>query len=70
MVAVFPWLYFNQESLGEDVNLEVFPFSTMALILAVGSAFSASTLWPLYRSIFQVGAGHISTLSTPPNVSF
>jgi hypothetical protein len=49
--AVIPWVIFNNQL--EDVNNEVFPFSTLFLIIAVGAALSASTVWPLYRSIFQ-----------------
>lgn len=50
-VAVVPWVLFNLAF--EDVNNDTFPFSTLFLIIAVVAAFAASTMWPLYRSIFQ-----------------
>lgn len=51
LIAVIPWAVFNQ--LFSDVNKDVFPFSTFCLIMAAEAAFGASTLWPLYRSIFE-----------------
>jgi len=49
--AVVPWLVFN--NFIEDVNNDVFPFSTLFLVLACAAAHGASIIWPVYRSIFQ-----------------
>jgi len=51
IVAVVPWYVFN--NFLKHVNDNIFPFSTLALVIAITFAFVASTLWPLYRSIWQ-----------------
>jgi len=51
---VIPWYIFNiNDSEPKRINDNIFPFSTLALITAVAFAFFASTVWPLYRSIWQ-----------------
>ena len=42
--------------------------STLFLIVAAVTAFCASTLWPLYRSIFQANA-LTQLLDVPANIS-
>jgi hypothetical protein len=42
--------------------------STLFLIVAAVAAFCASTLWPLYRSIFQAGS-LAAALDVPADVS-
>jgi len=49
--AVIPWLLFNDKY--KTQNADIFPFSTLALLVAVVFAFGASTLWPLFRSIYK-----------------
>jgi hypothetical protein len=49
--AVIPWLIFNDQF--QDINRKVFPFSTLSLLIAIMFAFIASTVWPLWRSIFK-----------------
>jgi len=44
-----PWIVFN--SALQDLNIKVFPFSTLFLVLGASLAFIASTVWPLYRSL-------------------
>ena len=51
ILAVVPWFVFN--NLLKSINTNVFPFSTLFLIFAAVVAYCASTIWPLYRSIFQ-----------------
>jgi len=54
IAAVVPWYIFNiSDSVLKRINDNIFPFSTLALITAVAFAFFASTVWPLYRSIWQ-----------------
>jgi len=54
LAAVVPWYIFNiNDSEPKRINDNIFPFSTLALITAVAFAFFASTVWPLYRSIWQ-----------------
>jgi len=54
ILAVIPWYVFNiNDSAPKKINDNIFPFSTLALITAVAFAFFASTVWPLYRSIWQ-----------------
>ena len=64
IVAVIPWFIFN--SLLEKVNNEVFPFSTLVLLLTIIVAFAASTFWPLYRSLFRPPA---VSLNVPENIN-
>jgi hypothetical protein len=49
------------------VNNNTFPFSTLFLIIAVVAAFAASTMWPLYRSIFQ--PPQLPNLEVPDNLN-
>jgi len=51
IAAVIPWLVFN--GVGKTINTTIFPFSTLFVVIAVSIAFVLSTVWPLYRSIFQ-----------------
>jgi len=51
IAAVIPWLLFNDKY--KTQNADIFPFSTLALLVAVVFAFGASTLWPLFRSIYK-----------------
>ncbi len=53
VIAVIPWLVFNIAPGAKDINTRYFPVSTFFLVMAVASAYALSTLWPLYRSIFQ-----------------
>jgi hypothetical protein len=65
VAAVIPWFVFN--NLLKDTNTKVFPFSTLFLIMAAVGAYCASTLWPLYRSIFQTSV--LEDLEVPANIS-
>lgn len=51
VLAVLPWFLFNNAF--RDVNVNVFPFSTLVLVLAVTFAMGASTFYPLYRSVYS-----------------
>lgn len=51
LVAVVPWYVFNQAA--GQVNRDVFPFSTLFLLIAIVAAFTASTIFPLYWSLFN-----------------
>lgn len=54
LLAVGPWLLFN--TLFESANEDIFPFSTAVVVVAVAAAFTTSTIWPLYRSIYHPAA--------------
>ena len=65
VVAVVPWFIFNNQA--EDINNDVFPFSTLFLCLAIGAAFFTSTLWPLYRSIWA--PPKLTGFAVPENIN-
>jgi hypothetical protein len=65
VAAVIPWFVFN--NLLKEINTKTFPFSTLFLIIAAVAAYGASTLWPLYRSIFQTSV--LEDLEVPANIS-
>eukprot|EP01006_Ploeotia_vitrea_P039096 TRINITY_DN66311_c4_g4_i2.p1 TRINITY_DN66311_c4_g4~~TRINITY_DN66311_c4_g4_i2.p1 ORF type:complete len:556 (-),score=324.22 TRINITY_DN66311_c4_g4_i2:198-1865(-) len=65
ILAVIPWFLFN--NVWESANNSTFPFSTLALIVAIITAFVASTVWPLYRSIVRPPS--LDHLNIPDNVS-
>lgn len=44
-----PWFLFNSSF--EDVNNDIFPFSTLCLVLGVVAQFTVSTIWPLWQSL-------------------
>jgi len=50
IVVFIPWAVFNNLSSARTVNNDVFPFSTMFLLIGVSVAIGLSTIWPLYRS--------------------
>jgi len=49
-LSLVPWVIFN--SYATNINNEVFPFSSLFLMMGVSISFCASTIWPLYRSYF------------------
>jgi hypothetical protein len=51
VIAVIPWAIFNGPA--KHINADVFPFSTVALLVAVEAAFCGCTIFPLYRSIYK-----------------
>jgi len=63
MLAVIPWIIFNTSL--KEFNKDVFPVSTLCLLVAVVAALSASTAWPLYRSIYEPPV--IDTRDIPQN---
>ena len=59
ILSAIPWVIFTQvHYLQDNVNNLVFPFSTLCLIVAIAAAFTISTLFPLYYSIFE---SHLAT---------
>ena len=44
-------------NLAKDINSNVFPFSTLFLLIAIVAAFGASTIYPLYMSIYTISQG-------------
>jgi len=54
IVCLIPWVIFNSLSSAREVNTDTFPFSTLFLLIGVGSALFLSTMWPLYRSYAHV----------------
>ena len=51
ILCVIPWVIFNTAY--SDINSNTFPFSTLALLLAILTAFVLSTVWPLYRALYK-----------------
>lgn len=51
--TVFVWLLFNNVGVFKTINNTVFPFSTLSFTACGCLALIFSTLWPLFRSIFQ-----------------
>jgi uncharacterized membrane protein (GlpM family) len=65
IIAVIPWVVFNNAA--ESVNNDVFPFSTLSVLIAALSALAASTYWPLYRSVYKPPA--LTNLAVPENIN-
>lgn len=61
LMAVVPWLSFNQYA--SSVNTDTFPFSTMFLLIACVAAFTASTIYPLYASLFGAQSSQSNMLA-------
>jgi len=63
VIGIIPWLLFNEEYASQN---SIFPYSTLSILVAIIGAFSASTLWPLYRSIYR--PPKIVTTEIPENL--
>jgi len=54
IISIVPWAVFNEDpTLGSNFNSDVFPVSTFSLLVAITCLFGASTIWPLFRSIYK-----------------
>lgn len=67
LMGVVPWTVFN--IMFKQYNNEVFPFSTLAVLLTVLCAYCLSTLWPLYRSIWRSSNMGLEDLKIPANLN-
>lgn len=48
-VLFIPWMLFNTSF--ESANNDIFPFSTLCLVMGVALQFGISTIWPLWKSL-------------------
>ncbi len=64
ILAVIPWFLFNNTY--RSIDTDVFPFSSVVIVIAITFALFFSTAWPLYRSIFQPLA--LDDLNVPDDI--